>query len=131
MVANDFIIWLKGFLTGKVQLSKDEVKSLQDELNKVNTTKPIDLNDLVRRDFTPIPNMPMNPYVEPFPQETSGCKYPDDCGMPTIWHGVIPPTCQKCGLRGQQMDITCGDSTTANIKYNTSHVTGDLNEAQD
>lgn len=100
MKSNNFIHWLKGFLTGKEKLSQEELNVLLGELNKV--TEEITLEPF--RPLVPSPNLDWeNPWIGTPLNPT--CKYPDDCGMPTVWCGTSPPICGKCGNKGSNLDI--------------------------
>lgn len=35
-----------------------------------------------------------------------GCMFPEACGIPQVWHGIIPPRCTKCGYNPPMMTIT-------------------------
>ena len=122
MRASDFLIWLKGFLAGKEQLSQDETNILVKELECVDSPKSIELGNLLKRDFFPMSNPPINPILSPT-EGGSGCKFPSNCGMPTVWYGISPPVCLKCGLN-KEVDVTYDSNAQ-------SHITGKLNEAQD
>ena len=143
MTPNSFIDWLKGFLTGKESLSTEEMKSLKETLDTVQ--EPIQLTP----NYPPV-TQPLD-WVDPskYPSYNNVCPYPDNCGMPTVWHGVVPPTCSKCGKNGDMPTIVYCEHTGNPViqqPFNTisadgsvsqeegldnSHITGDLNESQD
>jgi hypothetical protein len=87
--------WIQGFLFNKERLSEEETKVLKDKVD----------NELVKSQVS-------LPYINDSIME---CKFPNDCGMPTVWFGVIPPICSKCGYQSQQWTIT---STTDGIFSN-------------
>lgn len=109
MDANSFIDWLKGFLAGKSMMTKEQVEFLKAETEKV--TKVEDQYSPAPPGLTPTPSQPLIDW-DLFLGKKDTCPYPDNCGMPQVWHGVVPPTCMKCGKQGQTMDIYCGQPTT-------------------
>ena len=111
MKANEFRLWLLGFLFGKDELSEDDMTILKDVLEKVedNTEFHIVPNG-PQLDRTPDHLRPA--YIVECEKVTNGC--PEGCVFPAVWHGVYPPTCKKCGKQvGQGLGF----------KYNTN-VTG-------
>lgn len=96
MTANNFIFWLKGFLVGVAGLDEEEIEIIKKEMDSV----------IIQETPALSPVIPQMPYTS-----GTGCQFPSDCGMPTVWHGVIPPVCSKCGYSAPSFDITCNDKT--------------------
>jgi hypothetical protein len=93
----DFIIWLKGFIAAKlpVELNVD-LRTIKSELDKV------------QEGYTAIWDNDHQYYPNIFNDGSKqhGCKNPSDCGLPTTWMGIIPPTCHKCGFTPPKLEIT-------------------------
>ena len=30
-----------------------------------------------------------------------------NCKFPSVWHGIIPPSCETCGKNAEMINITC------------------------
>lgn len=104
MTPEQFIDWFNGFLDSalleKDTLSVAEMELVCNVLEGVCSPK--------QGSTSPNINFPPSlPYKE---WDTGGtnnlCPYPYECGMPMTWHGIIPPTCNKCGKIGQIGTIT-------------------------
>ncbi len=108
MDALRFIDWLEGFLENKKTLTDTDVNTLKEKIQDVEKGEkdvefPFPLSPPVPPPYYPpitIPNIP-NPSVTGY-----GCQFPNDCGLPDIWHGVVPPICQKCGFQPNNNTIT-------------------------
>lgn len=77
---NELIHWVLGFLENKQTLNAEEVTILKNKLNN-----SLDLNLMF--DFN----------TNIFNNE--GCKHPNNCGLPTIWHGTTSSFCLKCNYQ--------------------------------
>ena len=139
MTPNSFIDWLKGFLAGKESLSEKDTQLLKMEVQSIEEDTPTP--------YYPPVTQPLD-WVDPskYPSYQDACPYPDNCGMPTVWHGVVPPTCSKCGKNGEMPTIvycehtgnpviqdfhtTSADGSQADDLDN-SHITGETNENVD
>lgn len=47
------------------------------------------------------------PSIWPLTTQHYGCVDGQPHDYPTPWHGVVPPSCRKCGKPGETYTITC------------------------
>ncbi len=91
-----------------------EAEGTPEEIAKLVPAQPVDLSKLFPT--TPfVPWLEVKPYQPSYPEITwwgsqLGCQH----RFPSVWMGVNPPQCEKCGQQALgQSTITCSTETVA------------------
>ena len=116
MKANEFKNWLKGFLKNKEQLTQKDLDTLNEVLETVEDNMEIHIPPQPSPGFIPWLGNPNEDYLKPpyvieCDKTTGGCI--GECDFPSVWHGIYPPPCRKCGKQAMPNSITYTVNTTS------------------